>query len=292
MVNHILLKVYEDLSGPHSYGGINGILHEAQKIDPNITRKNVINFLKSQPSYTLHKLTRKNFNRRKIVAPKPGVIGSTDLADMSLLSRYNNGYKYLLVFIDVFSRYAHVIPIKNKTGGVMATALKKILETEQFNRIRRLNSDEGKEYYNNKVQKVLEDKNIKLYSVSSREIKAAIAERFIRTLKSKIYKYMSHHNTQRYIDVLPQIIDSYNNTPHIGLKLHQTPNQVHNIKKIKDIERQFNLMYKSEGMKKKEIISPLTVGESVRIADEKRNWIFRRGYTIQNTLEIFKIKKN
>ena len=293
MVNkyQILLRLYETCKIPHSFGGIEGLLKNARKEDQSITRKDVINFLKGQPSYTLHKITPKKFLRRKILSPKPGVIASCDLADMSLLSRQNSGYKYILMFIDVFSRFAQTVPVKRKDGATIAEAVKKILESGYFNNLRRLNSDEGKEFYNQHVKRVLDKRGIIHYSVSSREIKASLAERLIRTIKGKLYKYMSHNNTRRYIDVLPDIIESYNNSYHRGLGLHQTPNHVHNLTKYSDIKAQFNLMYKKNIHETKPTTFPLTIGQTVRIADEKRNWAFRRGYTIQNTLEIFKVKE-
>ena len=125
-------------------------------------------------------------------------------------------------------------------------AMKIFLESGYFNNLRRLNSDEGKEFYNQHVKRVLDKRGIIHYSVSSREIKASLTERLIRTIKGKLYKYMSHNNTRRYIDVLPDIIESYNNSYHRGLGLHQTPNHVHNLTKCSDIKAQFNLMYKKK----------------------------------------------
>ena len=105
---------------------------------------------------------------------------------MSNLSTHNKGYKFILVFVDVFSRFAQVIPLKRKDGVTTANGLRTILESGHFNHLRRLNSDEGKEFYNQHVKQLLKSKGITLYSVSSREIKAAIAERFIRTMKGKL----------------------------------------------------------------------------------------------------------
>ena len=285
----ILLRLYETSNLPHSFGSIAGLLKNAKKEDPSITKREVQEFLQRQRSYTLHKLTRKKFQRRKILSPKPRVIASCDLADLSQLSRYNKGYKYIIVFIDVFSRFAQALPLKQKDGKSVTIALKSILNSGYFNGLSRLNSDEGKEFYNKQVNQLLTSKGIILYSVSSREIKAAIAERFIRTIKGKLYRYMSHNNTKTYINILPSIIESYNNTPHRSLGKNKTPLQVHHLSNVQDIRDQFKTMYKSTVKSKKPIISRLTVGQVVRIADEKRNWIFRKGYTIQNTLELFKI---
>ena len=287
----LLRQLYETTKSPHSFSGIRGLLKLAQQHNPNISRHDVQDFLQKQESYTLHKITSKKFPRRKIISPKPGVIASCDLADMSLLSRYNEGYKYILVFIDIFSRFVQAVPIKRKDGITVTAALKNILESGHFNHLSRLNSDEGKEFYNQHVNQLLKSKKIILYSTSSREIKASIAERVIRTLKGKLYRYMSHQNTRKYIDILPDIIDSYNNSSHRSLGYEQTPLQVHSLTDPQSIEQQFSYMYKNAKPSKRKVSSHLTVGQYVRIADEKRNSVFRRGYTVQNTIEIFKIRK-
>ena len=288
--NEILLRLYETSKSPHSYGGIDGLLENARKIDPSITRKEVKSFLEKQESYTLHKITRKKFTRRKVLAPKPGVIASCDLADMSRLSKFNSGFKYILIFIDVFSRLCQAVPVKTKDGLVMTKALRDILESGYFDNLRRLNSDEGKEFYNKHVDQLLKSKGIILYSVSSREIKASLAERVIRTIKGKLYRYMSHNNTKRYVDILPDVIESYNNSAHTSLGDKQTPLQVHRITDPVLIDRQFYLMYKNARPRRINPSSRLSVGQHVRIADEHRNSKFRRGYTVQNTIEIFKIR--
>ena len=288
--NEVLLRLYETAKSPHSFGGERGLLETAQRIKPSITKKDVKSFLEKQESYTLHKITRKKFTRRKVLAPKPGVIASCDLADVTRLSKFNSGYKYILIFVDVFSRFAQGIPLKSKDGKTVMVALRSILESGYFDNLRRLNSDEGKEFYNKHVDQLLKSKGIVLYSVSSREIKAALAERLIRTIKGKLYRYMSHNNTQRYVDVLPDVIESYNNSAHRSLGSKQTPRHIHELKDPTLLRRQFAFMYKNTRPTHPHPSSLLSVGQHVRLADELRNSKFRRGYTVQNTIEIFKIR--
>ena len=148
----ILLKLYQDTKQANCYGSVQSLLQNSRKILPTITRRDVTDFLKSIKAYTLHKITHKKFPRRKVIASGPGVIAACDLADMSLLSRFNKGYKYILVFIDVFSRYALCLPLKKKDGNTVCTALKKILNSGNFNNLIRLNTDEGREFYNKTVK--------------------------------------------------------------------------------------------------------------------------------------------
>ena len=287
-IKETLSTLYCNLKSPNSYGGIQSLLKNARKINPSIKIHHVIKFLKSQKAYTLHKLTPKKFLRRKTIASKPGVIASCDLADMSSLSRYNNGIKYILVFIDIFSRFAQATPLKKKDRHSIYIALKNILESGYFNELKSLNTDEGKEFYNKKVKDLLKSHGINLYSVSSREIKASIAERFIRTMKGKIYRYMTDQNTRKYVHILQDIIQSYNNSNHRGLGNDQTPNQIHELKDSKTIRNQFLKMYKTASHSKKSIIRDLSIGDYVRVSNVKPT--FHRGYKVQNSEEIFKIK--
>ena len=179
--NDILLALYQDTINPNSFGSIQGLLQNAKNFLPSIKRDDIVNFLKSQKAYTLHRVTNKKFLCRRVLALKPGIIDSCNLADLSSLSRYNKGYKYILVFVDVFSRFAQCIPLKRKDANSVHDALNKILNSGYFNNLKRLNTDEGRKFYNEKVNKLLTSKDIILYIVSSREIKATIAEKFIHT---------------------------------------------------------------------------------------------------------------
>ena len=285
-----LTSLYTQLeNNPAAFSSIKSLYKSAQEINPNIKIQDIKNFLKGQKSYTLHKSTFKKFPRRKIIAPHPKVIASSDLADMAKLGSHNSGHKYLLVVIDIFSRYAQVIPLKKKTASHTLEGLKQILDSEPFQGISRLNTDEGKEYYNRPVKEYLKSKGITLYSTFSREIKASIAERFIRTLKGKLYRYMTHHNTLSYLPQLPNIVSNYNNSLHRILK--STPTQVHHSPpNSKYITNLFTQMYKNPHPTPTPLSSLLDIGQHVRIADEGRNKPFRRGYSVQNTWEIFKIK--
>ena len=109
-------------------------------------------------------------------------------------------------------------------------------------------------------------------------------------MKSKLYRYMTHNNTQHYLDILPDIIESYNNSSHSSLGAKQTPLQVHNLTDPQTIDQQFFYMYKNAKRINTQRTPHLTTGQYVRIADENRNSKYRRGYTVQNTIEIFKVR--
>ena len=116
-------------------------------------------------------------------------IWGVDLADMQLLSKYNKGYRFLLCLIDIYSKYAWVIPLKDKKGISIANASQKIIDDSK-RRPNKMWVDKGSKFHNNSFKKWLQDNDIVMHSTNI-EGKSVIAERFIRTLKNKIYKYMT-----------------------------------------------------------------------------------------------------
>ena len=143
-------------------------------------------------------------------------IWGVDLADMQSLSRYNKRIKYLLCAIDLFSKYAWVVPIKDKKGTSIVNAFKKIIsEGRKPNKIW---VDQGSEFYNKSFTDFLKINNIDMYSTFN-EGKSVIAERFIRTLKNKIYKHMTAISKNVYYDALDDIVNKYNNTVHRTIKM-------------------------------------------------------------------------
>ena len=142
-------------------------------------------------------------------------IWGVDLADMPSLSRFNKGFKYLLCAIDLFSKYTWVIPIKDKKGTSIVNAFKKmILEKRKPSKIW---VGQGSEFYNQFFKDFLKIKNTEMYSAFN-EGKSIVAERFIRTLKNKIFKHMTTISKNVYIDVLNDIVNKYNNTIHRSIK--------------------------------------------------------------------------
>ena len=136
---------------------------------------------------------------------------------MQLLSKYNKGITFVLCVTDIFSKYAWVVPLKDKKGISIVNAFKIILK--QSNRKpNKLWVDKGSEFYKAYFKKRLPDNDIVMYSTDNKG-KSVVAERFIRTLKSKIYKYMTSISKNVYIDKLDDIVDEYNNTYHTTIKV-------------------------------------------------------------------------
>ena len=204
----------------------------------------------------LHKPVVKKFNKRKVYS-------GVDLADMQSLSKKNKGIKYLLCAIDLFSKYAFAVPLKDKKGISIVNAFNKIIK--QSNRKpNKIWVDQGSEVYNRVFKKWLSDNDIIMYSTFN-EGKSVVTEKFIRTLKNKWHKHMTATGKNVYYDVLDDIVNEYNNTKHNTIKM-----------------------------------KPIDVGDNKRVyIDEIYYWlnicksgnIFAKGYTPNWSKEIFIVDK-
>ena len=221
----------------------------------------------------LHKPVIKKFNKRKVYSQFKDNIWGVDLAEMPSLSRKNKGIKYLLCAIDFNSKYAFVIPLKDKKGISIVNAFDKIIK--QSNRKpNKIWVDQGGEFYNNAFKKWLSDNDIIMYSTYN-EGKSVVAERFIRTLKNKLYKQITATGKNVYYDVLDDVVNKYNNTKHSTIKM-----------KPIDVKDNNKRVYIDEHNEKD---SRFKVGDRVRISKFKN--IFAKGYTPNWSKEIFIVNK-
>ena len=196
----------------------------------------------------------------------------------------NKGYRYILTCIDIFSKFAWVIPTKDKTGLSMIHAFRKNFKTRR--KPKKLQTDKGTEYTNNIFQKFLKRENVHFYTSENDEIKASIVERFNRTLKNKMYKYFTASKTEKYIDLLPDMIKSYNTSKHRTIGM--TPTEASQLRNPSDIVNLYNKIY-SKVDKMKFSKKKFKIGDLVRIS--KYKGAFEKGYTPNYTTEVFQIKK-
>ena len=158
----------------------------------------------------LHKPVRRKFEKRRVLVNGIDKIWAADLVDMQAFSKFNCGIKYLLAVIDVLSKYGYLIPLKDKTGKSVASALKTIFKERKPEKMW---VDKGKEFYNKDVKELIE-----LYSTENEE-KSSVVERWIRTMKERMWKYFTDNNTNHYVDILPNLVKDYNNTRHSSIKM-------------------------------------------------------------------------
>ena len=179
-------------------------------------KKSTGSSMANKPNYQLanklHIPIIRKFLKRKVYSGFKDNIWGADLADIKSISKLNKRFRFLLCVIDIFSKYAWVVPLKDKKGATIVNAFQKILD-KSGQKPNKIWVDKGSEFYNNSVKKWLKDNNIEMYSIHN-EGKSVVAERFIRTLKNKFYKYMTVTSKNVYINKLDDIVREYSNTYH------------------------------------------------------------------------------
>ena len=218
----------------------------------------------------LHKAIRRKFKRCRVLVGGIDRIWAAELVDMQAFAKFNRGVKYLLAVMDVFSKYGWLIPLKDKTGKSVASALKTIFEERKAEKMW---VDKGKEFYNTDVKDLIE-----LYSTENEE-KSSVVERWIRTMKEKMYKYLTANSTNVYIDVLPDLVKGYNNTRHSSIKM--TP--VKASKKENELMVWRNLY--PDRLEIRDINPKFSVGDKMRISKKKKT--FEKGYILLDGLKRF-----
>nr|XP_022335804.1 uncharacterized protein LOC111132300 [Crassostrea virginica] len=182
---------YDPKSG---YGGVQALYRQVRARGHKISLNQIRQWLKEQEAYTLHKPIQRKFKRRRTRVTDIDEQWQLDLADVSNLKKQNDGYRFLLCAIDVLSKYAWVVPLKQKTGKEMIRGLQKIFKS--WRRPVRIQSDQGKEFTNKEFVRAF--KPIHFFTTRNAETKASIVERFQRSLKARMWRYFTRHKTRRY----------------------------------------------------------------------------------------------
>ena len=282
-----LKKIYFNPEEPGSYEGVDKLYQRVKKEGKfKLTKSRVKRWLQNQLSYSLNKHVDRNFPRGKVIVEGIDSQFDADLASMTDYADSNQGYKYLLVVIDIFSRYGWVEPLKDKSANNIVRAFNNIIETGRKPRI--LRTDAATDFTSRKFQNFLKENDIHHFTTHN-EKQANYVERFIQTIKKKLRRYMAQKQTEKYIDILPHVVDSYNRTWHSGIKSEPINVTKKNEKKLwwqmywPDRKR-----VKKEGVRKKNKFA-YKVGDKVRISQTRTS--FQREYDNKWTYEIFKISR-
>ncbi|KAJ8914349.1 hypothetical protein NQ315_011337 [Exocentrus adspersus] len=235
--------------------------------------------VKYQVVSELHKPARRNFPRRNTIVKGYGDLWQIDLAIMHTYARENKGYKYILVVVDCYSRFAWTEAVKTKTGVDVTRAMEKVLKRSDY-LPKHIQSDQGGEFFNKNFKALMKKYGIIHYSSYS-VTKAAFAERLIRTLKDKLYREFSLRGSYKwYGNILQNVVKSYNETVHRATRMR--PVDVTPDTRIPAMEE---VKLKIGSTKHK-----YNVGDVVRISKHKS--VFDKSYSGNNwTPELFKILK-
>ena len=233
-------------------------------------------WLKKQPAYTLHRQARKKYPTRQYIVHDIDEQWQADLAEVGLIADKNQGNRYILTVIDIFSRFAWARPLKNKKGETVAQAFQDIFSEGRIPK--RVQTDQGREFENHHVRALFEEHGIELFSVKSPH-KAALVERFNKTLKGKIYKDLTAENTLVWTDGLQDAVHAYNHAVHRSIGRRPA-----NVTQADVSEMRDEMAMRKKPPKGKDDIS---IGEQVRISKVKS--VFAKGYLPSWTEEIFTV---
>lgn len=274
-----LAKIYYD---PSHHGSFSSVQRLWLAADKKIPRRVVTEWLISQDTFTRHKARRVKFRRNCYILNNIDQLWESDLIVMPAeYTEHNDGVRYILVVIDCFSKFLFCEPLERKTTVAIIDGFKKLFEKTK-RRCERLQSDKGGEYDSAKFRKFMVTHEITYNTTNNPDIKCAIAERVIRTIKGRLFKYLTYKNTYRYIDVLDKIVNAYNKSYHRTIKM--SPSQVNDCN-ILEVYRNIKDSQKVPAKKRK---PKLKIGDYVRITREKG--IFEKGFSVSWTLEVFRVK--
>lgn len=231
----------------------------------------------------LHKPAQKNFPRRKIIIKDFYETLSIDLAEMIPYASQNHNNKYILCAIDNFSKFAYALPLKNKSGPHVAAAMDQILSKCPA-KVKFIHSDQGKEFYNKHFQKVMKKWGIKHFHTFT-HLKAAICERFLRTLKGKLWFNFDLRGNHKWDDKLQKVLTEYNNSKHRTINM--APAMV-NRKNAKEVFNRVYAQHVNQPNRKKKKLK-YKMGDFLRISKQKQ--LFEKGYLANFTTEIFQVRK-
>lgn len=263
-----LEDAYFNLDNPTAFSSVRRVASKA-----GVRVADAHEWLQDQEVYTLHKNYRKKFARRSCYSPGLQYVVHADLADLQTLAKFNNSFRYFLIVVDVYSRRFWAEPVRSKTAPDMEEAFDKIFSTDGGWNPAAVVSDLGMEFYANRMKKYFAARNINHYSTKS-EIKASLAERGVRTTKTRLFKAMTHANTRRWIDILPKIIYGINHS--VNRTLGRTPASIRD----GDLPDRRELMPEKQQKKCK-----FAIGDTVRLLKYRRQ--FDKSYLPNFTQELF-----
>ena len=279
-MDEYLASIYFDPKHPASFAGPTKLYRAVKAEKKKITLKQIREWLKGQESYTLHRQVRHKFPRNRVAVYGIDEKWDVKLMDVTSLSKYNGGVRFILVAIDIFSRYTWLEPLKSKQGTEVLSAFKKI-----FNKGRvpqKIRTDRGKEFTNHAVDTYLKEKNI-IHFVTNNEVKANYAERVLKTIKSKFFRYFTKMQSYKYIDHIQDFVDSYNNTYHRSIKMK--PADVKKENEAALWEQQYGMCPRPN----MQVKFKFSVGDKVRMSYLRRT--FMREYEEKWTDELFLVVK-
>ena len=273
-----LFKAYTNPGSPIAFGSPGRIF---QHYNGKLSLKQIEKWLQELDVYSLHKIPKAPKPRNPIFTYKAHDRWEIDLMDVASLAQSNDNTKFLLSCVDSFSRFGFLRPLLNKSSKAVLAQLKSIVQEAQA-APRYLVADQGLEINNKLMRQYLSQIGTTLQNNLNLS-HSPICERFNRTIKRILYQYLTHHRTDRYLDVLPQIQATYNSRVHriIGMTPMEATKEANQYTLRNRQEQRFMKFFPKQSPKFKP-------GMLVRVS--KTKGLFSRGFTPRFQQEIFRIK--
>ena len=247
-----------------------------------VSKAKIQNWLDQQHTYTRHRNRRLHFKRNPVIATHVNNNWQCDIGFLDKYKKNNRGFSNFLACIDVLSKKGYAEAMKSKDMNSTSKAFSEILKRASPNKPEKLQTDRGKEFYNKIFREIMKKNDILLYSTHS-DKKAAVAERFIKTLKEKIKRYMDANQTNNWVSVFPKIVQTYNSSPHKSIGM--SPNEVNETTSKSAIKKLYGHLWEQD----KKAKPKFKIGDRVRISELKKP--FKKGYEGYWSPEMFKVLK-
>lgn len=226
----------------------------------------------------IHRLSRRNYPRRRVELKGLNDLWQIDLAELIPYAKSNQGYKYLVMIINAFSKYGWVRAIKSKDRFEVAKAVESIIKSTTPPKL--IQTDRGTEFFNEEFKKLMKKYKIKHYSSFSK-LKASIVERWIRTIKTNLWKQFNLRGNYRWTDIIQNIVQKYNASKHSVIKMAPKDVTQNHEQKLLNI---FHSLQRKMPLYDK---IKFKTGDLVRVS--KNKMVFEKGYTPNWSTELFKI---
>ena len=209
-----LRRLYHDQEEEGALGGVEDLHKLAHRHGyTNITLKECKLFLSNEPTYALYRRARVTYPHNKTVAWFPGHNVMADLMICLDTALENDGYKYIYVQVDVYSRFLYCFPLKDRTPESIIEALTDMKKSVPWKQTALIYWDREGAFVSKKVREFLRQNGIRAY-FSRSETKSSMAERMIRYLRKKLARWFSATKSKRWLERLPHIVSAYNNRVH------------------------------------------------------------------------------
>jgi transposase InsO family protein len=275
-MSRLLDRHYYSLRHPESFTTKSGL---KKALKGEIDSKTLNEWSEGQDTVTEYAPARKNFVRRPTVAHERNAIWAMDTAFFLQLEKFNKGFKYLVVAVDILTRYVYGVPLKSKKPSELVEGFTKLFKKSKPTYA--VYVDAGGEYLST-FKRFLEQQGIQLWT-SRNEVKSSISERYIQSFKHRLYRYLHYSKSKDWLSVYQKILDNMNNTYNNSIKM--APAEC--VSKEEQKEAFINLYGSRLGFTTKQ--DDLQTGDQVKISHLRHP--FRKSYNANFTHLTYTLEK-